>query len=65
MTDVCKFFSFFDDVCQEHELLLVILRVIVMKPQTHTCILQKCTKRTFTSMTFRKSRLKVIVKDTN
>ena len=54
---------FFDEVCQEHQLLFVILRVVVTKLQTH--IVQNCTKRTFTSRTFEKIRFKVIVIDTN
>ena len=61
--DLGLFFRFFDEVCQEHEFLLVILRVIVTKLQTH--ILQTCTTRTFHSMTFRRIRFKIIVIDTN
>ena len=57
------FFTVFDKVLQEHEVLFVILRVKVMKLQTH--ILQNCTKLTFTSMTFRKIRYKISVIDTN
>ena len=54
---------FFDQVCQEHEFLFVIFRVIVMELQTH--ILQNCTTQTFNLMTFRKIRFKTIVIDTN
>ena len=62
MTYVC-FLQFFAEVCQEHDFLFVILRVIVTKLPTH--ILKNCTTRTFNSVTFRKIRCTIIVIDTN
>ena len=58
MTYEC-FLPFFAEVCQQHEFLLIFLRVIVMKLQTH--ILENFTTRTFISMTFQKIRFKIIV----
>ena len=57
------FLPFFDEVCQERVFFMVILRLKVMKLQTHT--LQRCTKRTFMLMTFRKIRRKIIVIGSN
>ena len=62
-SDLGIFFAFFDEACKEHEFLFVISCVKVMKLQTH--VLQNCTKQTFTLMTFRKIKFKIIVTDTS